>query len=420
MIFRMDQLLVSLSMGLDFVEGELLGATTNHGKRISVLAIMMAKHLGWNDDDLIGVAGCALMHDNALTEYILSERPEGAHVMEYGAHCLIGEDNVLNFPFPTDVRGFVKYHHEYMDKSGPFKMDAAQTPLGAQLITIADNVDARYNLQRLSPAALPGLRSFIAGKRGNYYTCLAADALLAVLDEELLLSLRDDQVDEAFARNMPKWVVDMAAVDLMGIAKVVASITDYKSQYTARHSIQIANRAYLMARYYGFPREQCAKIYLAASFHDIGKLLIPADLLEKPGKLTEEEYGTVKKHVFWSYTLLKDVEGFEEICRWVACHHCKLNGKGYPQQLPQHYLELDFVSRMIACIDIYQALRENRPYHRGRSHEETMRLMWWMARHGEIDSQITADIDREMASFRDSQVPEPAVVDKIFGENDQL
>ncbi|MEL7622889.1 MAG: HD domain-containing phosphohydrolase [Clostridiales bacterium] len=418
MIFRMDQLLSSLSMGLDAVEGELLGATTNHGKRISILAIMMGRHLGWNDDDLIGVAGCALMHDNALTEYILSERPEGAHAMDHGAHCLIGEENVLYFPFPSDVRGFVKYHHEYMDKSGPFKMDAAKTPLGAQIIAAADDVDARYHLQRLSPAFLPDLRGFISSKRGGYYTCLAADALLAVLDEDLLFSLRDEQVDITFGQKMPKWVVDMPAVDLMNIAKVVASITDYKSQYTARHSLQIAYRAYWMGLYYGFPREQCAKIYLAASFHDIGKLLIPAAVLEKPGKLTEQEFAIIQKHAFWSYAMLKDIEGFEEICRWAVTHHRKLNGKGYPQ-LPQCYLDMDFTSRLIACIDIYQALRETRPYHRGRSHEETIRIMGWMASHGEIDSQITGDIDRVMVLFKDSEMPGPEEADAHFGLSSQ-
>ncbi len=96
--------------------------------------------------------------------------------------------------------------------------------------------------------------------------------------------------------------------------------------------------------------------------------------------------------------MLKDVEGFGEICRWAVTHHRKLTGTGYPE-LPAEYLEMDFVSRMMACIDIYQAVREARPYHGARTHRETMNIMWDMSLRGEIDRQITRDLDTEMAAF---------------------
>ncbi len=412
MLFRMDHFLSSLSAGLDFVEGELLGATTNHGKRLAVLCMAMGRHCGWSDDDLIGVAACALLHDNALTAYrhLLTQtdmRSEG-----YRRHCIRGEENVAFLPFPSDVAEWVKYHHEFVDRSGPFEMDARETPTGAQWIAMTDNLDIQLELPNQSKS-LSAIRKAVQEKRGSYYTTEAADTLLAVLDDALLSTLADDRVGGAFARAMPRWSVQKKASELMHVAGIVAHITDNKSTFTAKHSIQIANRAYWMARYYGHDREACALLYLAAAFHDIGKLMTPTAILEKPGKLTEDEYHTITDHVRWSYILLKDVEGFEPICRWAATHHRKLNGTGYPDELPDEYFEQDFFSRLLACLDLYQAIRETRPYHAGRSHEETMAILRVMADKGEIDKEITGDLDKEMAQFQqgDGDVPDPQEYD---------
>ncbi len=408
MIFRMDQFLSSLSKGLDAVEGEVFGATTNHGKRLAVLCLAVGRHLGWNENDLIGVAACSLLHDIALPRYFHAMAKEGQRGVSFRSHCIRGEEDVAILPFPGDVAGIIKYHHEYADRSGPFEMDANDVPPGAQWIAMADDLDVHYDFRGPSKPALSEIRAEIQGKSGSFYTTWAADALLAVLDEALLSSLEDGCVDETFARVMPRWIVEKEPSELMDIAEIIADITDCKSQFTAKHSIQIANRAYWMARFYGYDRETCATVYLAAAFHDIGKLLTPTPILEKPGKLTKEEYRVITDHVRWSYRLLKEVDGFGTICRWATTHHRKLSGGGYPE-LPAEYLELDFFSRMMACIDIYQAVRETRPYHAGRTHRETMDIMWEMAGRGEIDRAITRDMDNEMARFEsgDGDVPAP-------------
>lgn len=408
MKFRMDQLLFSLSAGLDSVEKEILGATVNHGKRIAILSIAMGKHMNMSRDELSGLAACAILHDNALTEYVNSMRPGDTQMRDMQLHCLKGEKNASHLPFLSNVDGFIQYHHEFADKSGPFHMDPEATPIGAQLIAIADDLDIHYSLSSFPHGSIHKLHSIIKKKSKTYYTQLASELMLGVLDGDLLSLLSNEHVDEAFYEMMPEWVVDKPAVDLMSLSKVVAGITDYKSRFTAKHSTQIANRAYWMTRYYGFDAETCAKVYIAAAFHDIGKLLTPSKILEKPGKLTDDELVIIQQHVHWSYVLLKNVEGFEEICRWAVTHHRKMNGKGYPD-LPEDFLADDFFCRLLACIDIYQAVRETRPYHEGRTHEAVMRIMHGMVERGEIDGQITDDLEKEMAQFvvGDGDVPSP-------------
>ena len=409
MKFRMDQLLFGLSAGLDAVEGEILGATMNHGKRIAILTVAMGEHIGLSNHELVGVAACAILHDNALTEYLNAmQSVSDTQMLNMKLHCIKGEENVSCLPFPCSVEGFIKYHHEFADASGPFHMDGEEIPVGAQLIAIADDLDVRFDFSTLSESSAGDVRSFVKGKCGGYYTRQAAEAMLSVLSGNFFDRLDDDMVDATFREMMPRWVVNKPATELMRLSEIVARITDYKSHFTAKHSTQIANRAYWMARHYQYDAETCAKVYIAAAFHDLGKLMTPTAILEKPGKLTADEYATIQDHVLWSYLLLKDVEGFDEICRWAVTHHRKLDNTGYPE-LPDEYLTDDFVCRLMACIDIYQAVRETRPYHGSRTHQETMRILYDMAGKGEIDRQITEDLDREMARFTDGDgdVPHP-------------
>jgi HD-GYP domain-containing protein (c-di-GMP phosphodiesterase class II) len=128
-------------------------------------------------------------------------------------------------------------------------------------------------------------------------------------------------------------------------------------------------------------------------------------ILEKPDKLTNEEFHIITDHVLQTYELLKNIDGFELICAWASNHHEKLDGSGYP--FGKKAVDLDFNSRLMACIDIYQAVSEERPYHPQRNHADTMAILYDMAGKGFIDSGITADLDRYLAVYDGGNVPPP-------------
>ena len=98
----------------------------------------------------------------------------------------------------------------------------------------------------------------------------------------------------------------------------------------------------------------------------------------------------MKNHAGYTYSILSDVDDFEEIRDWAAFHHEKLNGKGYP--FGKTADELNEPERIMACIDIYQALTEDRPYKKGLSHEKTCDILDDMAQKGFIDSTISNKI----------------------------
>jgi HD-GYP domain-containing protein (c-di-GMP phosphodiesterase class II) len=406
----MDRVIEGIVVALDIVEGELLGVSTNHGKRVAVLTAAMARHLRQDDDHIRTFSTCALLHDNALTEYIQEEQlAAGAHAAGdmpfFGRHCEIGQRNVECL-FPNqDISGLVLYHHERADGQGSFQKVAGETPLGAELTAIADTIDSLHHLQRLPVEKIGGIRDFVQAENGNAFSVRAAHAFLAVFDEPMLRSLRDDTIIETIDSSLPPWIMEFSDELVFNLGELATRIIDYKSAFTRRHSAQIANKAYYMAHWYGYERDMAARIFLAAALHDLGKLTIPSAILEKPGKLTDEEFLIIKSHVYKTWELLKGIQGFEEICAWASNHHEKLDGTGYP--FGKKAKDLDFVSRLLCCIDIYQAVSEERPYHAQRSHRDTMNILYDMAAGGVVDKGICRDLDKALIPFDLKDVPPP-------------
>ena len=405
MTIRMDSLIKAIATALDTVEHELLGASTNHGKRIAVLCAKMGTLLGLRAEEITGLASCALLHDNALTEYILAERIAGQHDPAMKKHCEYGQHNVDALRFNVCVKDFILYHHERADGKGPFRIRAGEGPIAAELIAIADSIDVAWHLQRSNSDDLALIRRSISEETGRRYGKTAAEAMLEVLDWPMILSLRDSEIHKTTEAAFLPWNVEPEAEALMALAAFITRIIDYKSAFTQRHSTQIANKAWFMGGYYKYDKAEQVKLYLAAAFHDIGKLEVPAAILEKPGKLTDEEFTAIKNHVRYTWELLKDIDGFQSICAWASNHHETLNGAGYP--FGKKAEELDFNSRLMACIDIYQAVSEERPYHPARNHETTMQILHEMADAGRIDGNIVNDLSIALAPFDGGDLPKP-------------
>jgi HD-GYP domain-containing protein (c-di-GMP phosphodiesterase class II) len=348
------------------------------------------------------------LHDNALTEYILLRLGMEEDASYLGAHCEFGQRNMEILPFKGNIDGFIRYHHERADGAGPFGLPEGRYPLGAELIAAADMLDAGRHLQRIPPEDLPALRKKIASDIHHRFTERAGNAMLAVLDTELLTALKDDRITEAACKMIPVWTIDMEDPALIPIAALFAHIIDYKSNFTKVHTIQIANRAWVMAEHYGYDPAQKIQLYLAAALHDLGKLAIPSAVLEKPGPLNHDEFEIIKTHITYTRDLLIGIEGLGQIAEWASNHHEKLNGKGYPLGITE--AELDFNSRLMACIDIYQAVSEERPYHPRRGHADTIPILYDMAAKGGIDLDIVKDMDAVMAPYSGRDVEGPREV----------
>ena len=126
---------------------------------------------------------------------------------------------------------------------------------------------------------------------------------------------------------------------------------------------------------------------IAGLLHDIGKMAIPNNILEKPDRLSKEEIKIVRQHTYYTYRILQQIDGFEQIAEWAAFHHECLDGTGYPFRL--NASELSLGSRIVAVADVFVALAEDRPYSAPMKKKHLEEIMVSMVENHKLDGNVT-------------------------------
>lgn len=144
------------------------------------------------------------------------------------------------------------------------------------------------------------------------------------------------------------------------LVDVVARSVEAKDLYTKGHSKRVAKYSRLIARRAGWEADQVAKIYNAGFLHDVGKIRIPDEIINKPGKLTDEEYDYIKMHSNAGYHILKGIDDAPEYALAARYHHERYDGNGYPMGLAGE--DIPEIARIIAVADTYDAMTSNRSY----------------------------------------------------------
>lgn len=395
MNITLNDLLFALSKTLDFVEQDLLGVTTNHSKRVANMSMILGKAMGSDENEIFDIASYSILHDNALTTYMLKLEEKDYNKLEnIKIHCKLGENNVASFPFQGSPSGVILYHHENWDGSGFYKLKKDTIPLHAAIIRIADNLDLNFALGTPQNGLMDKVLHHIHTHKGSLYSPLVVEAFADVITKEHLQGMIDKQIDISLAETMPTIGHHLSPEELLQVCQVFAKIIDAKSNFTLNHSQGTAQIVALMGRSYGFDEHHCFKLEIAGLLHDIGKLAIPVHILEKPGPLTQEEHAVILEHPAITLEVLQGIEGLEEIAQWAGNHHERLDGSGYGSSLERD--ELCFESRLIACCDVYQALTEERPYRAAFNHATAISIMRDMVAQNLVDGDIVEDLAQNL------------------------
>ena len=393
-------LLSAFSFALDCVEAELIHVTSNHGKRVAYMSVCMAEKMGVSDDALRDLAACALLHDNALTQYINEEfysdisnidtlkvSSDDITPRQLGMHCIYGEKNLEKYPFKTGVKDVILYHHEEADGSGPFEKKWTEVPLFARIIHFSDMLDAFCKVQKFDEDVFNKAVHFIEKNKDKRFDSEVTKMFFDTFDKDEFSRLGDEHIEEYFWEKIPCEKSFYSFNVLKDLADLFAKIIDYKSEFTSRHSLGVARTASKISEIMGYDKVICDKMYLAGALHDVGKIAIGNEILEKPARLTDDEFAKMKNHAGYTYMILSKVDGFEEIRDIAAFHHERLDGSGYP--FGKRADELTTLQRIMACADIYQALTEKRPYKDGMDHDKACEILKDMADKNWIDKNIT-------------------------------
>jgi HD-GYP domain-containing protein (c-di-GMP phosphodiesterase class II) len=160
-----------------------------------------------------------------------------------------------------------------------------------------------------------------------------------------------------------------------------------KDEYLLEHSIAVSIYITLFARYLNLERDVIERLSMGAFLHDIGKIKIPDAILNKPGKLTDEEFTIMKTHANHSIDIITATPRISDLSLEVAAlHHEKLDGSGYPFQLKGE--NISQFGRMIAICDIFDALTATRVYKKGFAHGKSFAILRQLATQGQLDSKL--------------------------------
>jgi HD-GYP domain-containing protein (c-di-GMP phosphodiesterase class II) len=186
--------------------------------------------------------------------------------------------------------------------------------------------------------------------------------------------------------NGPFQAIEIDISNIAIFAELLGMIVDFKSPFTATHSSGVAQCSMLLAGMVGMSESEVKLMEVAGLLHDLGKLVVPNLILEKPAGLTHAEMAVMKQHTYHTFSILSTIGGLQMIAEWGAYHHERLDGKGYPFRREAH--EMNLGARIMAVSDIFTALAEDRPYRKGMKTENINNILQEQASRGIQDPHI--------------------------------
>lgn len=374
----------------------------SHGKRVAVMARECARIRGCDTMAQETLFEAGLLHDCGVS----STRVHHKLVSELDwsgsqAHCEQGAQILSQFQPLSHLAPIVLHHHTHWKDllANEIPLEIA---LYANLIYLVDRVDmlaAHYYAG--SPPIMLHAREIsqrIARYTGDFFA------------PEWVEAFREASAQEAFwlrqtPENIAQQVLETPQAEegvldlkqLHSFAVLIAHIVDAKSPFTAQHSLGVARLSKFLGELAGLSTAKIDRLEIAGLLHDIGKLQIPDEILEKPAKLDPNERTVMNSHSFMTWQILQPIEGIEEIARWAAYHHESLNGVGYPFHL--HGEQIPYEARIIRVADVYQAMAQKRPYRDTTPPAEILALLRKMVAAGEIDGSLVDLVEANLERF---------------------
>ena len=272
--------------------------------------------------------------------------------------CHRGADIARKMRFPEAVALGIQNLDEHWDGGGkPTGAKGADIPLYAQIALLAQIVDVFH-----AGSGGEAARREIKHRSGTWFNPVLAMAFESV-------AARSDFWNMLRSPNLPGVIFTLepaqhaTAVDedyLDDIAVAFAQVIDSKSPYTSGHSERVTLFTDMIAEELGYSPERRRWLKRAALLHDIGKLGVSNTILDKPGKLNDEEWKAMKMHAAHSETILSRITAFRDLAAIAGAHHERLDGKGYPRGLKGNQIAPE--TRIISTADVFDALTADRPY----------------------------------------------------------
>jgi len=378
-------LVLSISEATDLVDREL----NSHNKRVAFTSLNIADSMGLPTNHRYNLIIAGLLHD--IGSFSLMERHE---TLSYdyqpkhytNNHSYIGYMLLKDFDSLLEIAPIIKYHHH------PWKdiknMELPETiKLFTQIIQIADRLDVLIDKNKEVLGQVNDICQIIKNDSGVKYKPDIAEEIINLKNKEYFwLDAVSQPEISTFMEKLGYLPLDFELDSIGKFANMFSHIVDFRSPFTATHSSGVTAVAEFLARVMGFSENEVYMMKIAGYLHDLGKLAVPVEILDKSASLNTDEFRIVRSHTYYTYKILENITNLETINSWAAFHHETLDGNGYPFHLNKS--ELTLGARIMAIADIFTAITEDRPYRKGMNKKDSLDILHNMARNNKIDPNI--------------------------------
>lgn len=397
---NMFDLIYCISNTGDLINKEI----TNHHKKVAYMAFRIAEKYGLTKEQQREVFLAGLLHD--LGAFSLSERLRllDEETPEVHRHAFMGASILESFQPLRNAADIIKYHHMPWNNGKGNKYEDKNIPLSSHILHLADRIVVQIDSNNNIIGQVNTISRYVLEKSGSLFIPSLVEAFLEICNREYIWL---DTIYEPLMSVMPSMMnfdtLELTLDEVVDLTKIFAHIIDFRSPFTARHSSGVAAVAEKLAVLIGFSEKECKMMLIAGYLHDLGKLAVGQEILEKPGKLEIEEFNIILSHTFYTYRTLQVIKEFETINTWASLHHERLNGEGYPFHYKSEDIPLG--SRIMAVADIFTAITEDRPYRKGMCQEQVISVMSGLVESESICplvfSLVTANFN-ELSTVRDN------------------
>lgn len=314
------------------------------------------------------------------------------------AHCKNGYELLKKCPHTKKFALTVLHHHDRWAGPNESGLRQSDIPLHSRIICLADRTDVLIHPKEYILHQKYDIIKTIQNDSGAYFDPQVVEAFNRLAERESFwLDITSLGREGLLSCYKPTDIVNLNYGELEGIAGLLAHIVDSKSVFTLQHSKRVSRVAEALAKRSKFSPLECEVMKIAGLLHDLGKLSIPDEILDKPDKLTRDEYEIIKRHVYYTHVILGKIKGFETINKWASLHHERLDGRGYPFHVKEDVFPLG--SRIMAVSDVFTAIAEDRPYRKGYPPEKICEVLNKCVSEKALDGDIVKIVTENINEF---------------------
>ncbi len=392
-------IILALSSAIDLIDPHI----TDHHKRVAYISYSIAKEMNLSDDEIKDIVLAGLVHDcgavNASERNSLFEFDFHGPKAEIYSHGFKGWYILHDTEELKSVAEIIKYHHAFWENGSSDSLEAVNIPLGSYIIHLADRVDILINRKVEILSQRKNIQSMINSASGTMFMPQVVEAFNNLVSKPYFwFDIVGPYLYEMAKKTMSSHIITVDSSSFIQYASIAHRIIDFRSQFTATHSIGVATSACALAEKFGFSREDVDLMHSAGLMHDLGKLCISESILEKPGPLDKNEFNLMKSHTYHTYRIINTIKGLDKVRDWASFHHEKLDGNGYPFMLKAD--QLDLGSRILAVSDMFTALTEERPYRRALTTETAMDII---NKSTNLDYDVKACLNKNLEEINEKR-----------------